>query len=68
MRTNIVIDDDLMKQAMLASGAKTKREVVERGLQLLVQLKRQEKMLDLRGKIRWEGDLKAMRRSRFADK
>jgi Arc/MetJ family transcription regulator len=68
MRTNIVIDDTLMKEAMRASGAKTKRETVEAALRLMVQLKAQEKMRELRGKLRWEGDLKAMRRNRFADK
>ncbi len=65
MRTNIVIDDDLMKRAMRASGAKTKREAVESGLRLLLKVKEQSKMRALRGKLRWEGDLKAMRRSRF---
>jgi Arc/MetJ family transcription regulator len=65
MRTNIVIDDDLMKRAMRAAGAKTKREAVEAGLRLLVDIRQQSKMRELRGKLRWEGDLKAMRRSRF---
>lgn len=65
MRTNIVIDDDLMKRAMRASGARTKREAVEAGLRLLVDIRQQSKMRELRGKLRWEGDLKAMRRSRF---
>jgi len=61
MRTNIVIDDKLMKAALKATGAKTKREVVELGLQTLVQLRQQEKIRELRGKIHWEGDLDAMR-------
>ena len=65
MRTNIVIDDDLMKRAMRAAGAKTKREAVEAGLRLLVDIRQQSQMRELRGKLRWEGDLKAMRRSRF---
>jgi len=64
MRTNIVIDDDLMKQAMRASGAATKREAVESALRLLVGLKRQERFRLLRGKLKWEGDLNAMRRDR----
>ncbi|HVA82425.1 MAG TPA: type II toxin-antitoxin system VapB family antitoxin [Candidatus Binataceae bacterium] len=64
MRTNIVIDDDLMKRAMRASGAATKREAVERALQLLVRLNRQEQLRRLRGKLKWEGDLNAMRRDR----
>ncbi len=65
MRTNIVIDDRLMERAMRATGAKTKREAVERSLELMVGLKRQEEMRRLRGKLRWEGDLKAMRRDRL---
>jgi Arc/MetJ family transcription regulator len=66
MRTNIVIDDDLMKRAMRASGARTKRQTVEAALRLLVRLKAEEGMRELRGKLLWEGDLKAMRRNRFA--
>ena len=62
MRTNIVIDDDLLKRAMSATGAKTKREVVELGLAALVRLKEQEEIRGLRGKLRWTGDLDAMRR------
>jgi Arc/MetJ family transcription regulator len=66
-RTNIVIDDQLMKRAMRACGAKTKREAVQRALELMARLKAQEQMRELRGKLKWEGDLKAMRRSRFPD-
>lgn len=62
MRTNIVIDDQLMNQAMQASGAQTKREVVELGLKTLLKLSRQEKLRSLRGKLDWQGDLDAMRR------
>ncbi len=65
MRTNIVIDDELMKRAMRASGAKTKREAVKAGLRLLVTIRQQSKMRELRGKLRWQADLQAMRRSRF---
>ena len=61
MRTNIVIDDDLMKAALLATGAKTKREVVEMGLKKLVRLGEQAKIKELRGTVKWEGDLNAMR-------
>jgi Arc/MetJ family transcription regulator len=68
MRTNIVIDDRLMKAAMRAYGTKTKRETVERSLKLLVALKRQERIRRFRGKLRWEGDLDVMRRDRFADR
>lgn len=65
MRTNIVIDDDLMKQAMRASGAKTKRAAVEAALRLMVGVKQQQKMRELRGKLPWRGDLRAIRRDRF---
>jgi Arc/MetJ family transcription regulator len=64
MRTNIVIDDELMEKAMRASGASTKREAVERALELMVALKQQETIRSLRGKVRWEGNLRAMRRNR----
>jgi Arc/MetJ family transcription regulator len=64
MRTNIEIDDKLMKDALKATGAKTKREAVELGLKTLVQLRAQEKARELRGKITWEGDLNAMRTDR----
>lgn len=64
MRTNIDIDDKLMKDALKASGAKTKREAVELGLKSLVQLRAQEKARELRGKVTWEGDLDAMRTDR----
>lgn len=62
MRTNIVIDDELMDQAMKATGLKTKRAVVEAGLRKLVQLDEQAKILDYFGKLHWEGDLDEMRR------
>ena len=61
MRTNIVIDDKLMKDALRTTGVKTKREAVELGLRTLVQLAQQEKARQLRGKIIWEGDLDSMR-------
>lgn len=61
MRTNIVIDDELMKEAMTLSRLKTKKAVVESGLRLLVQIKKQEQIKSLRGKLKWEGDLDAMR-------
>jgi Arc/MetJ family transcription regulator len=62
MRTNIVIDDALMAQAMQATGISTKREAVERGLQILVRLAEQAELRSLRGAIGWNADLDAMRR------
>jgi len=67
MRTNVEIDDELMRQAMRASGKSTKRAVVEEALRFVVQLKRQEGILKLFGKVQWEGDLDEMRASRFPD-
>ena len=62
MRTNIVLDDDLVAEAMRRTGIKTKRAVVEEALRKLIRLKRQEVIRSLRGKLHWEGDLDAMRR------
>lgn len=67
MRTNIVIDDHLMDEAMKASGAQTKREAVEQGLKALVRLSRQGDVRKLRGKLDWQGDLDAMRRDDAAE-
>lgn len=61
MRTNIVIDDILMDEAMTLSKLKTKKAVVESGLRLLVQIKKQEKIRGLRGKLQWDDDLEKMR-------
>jgi Arc/MetJ family transcription regulator len=66
MRTNIDIDDRLMRQAMRSSGAPTKRSAVEEGLRLLIQTRRQKSIRRLRGKVRWEGDLDASRAGRVA--
>jgi Arc/MetJ family transcription regulator len=64
MRTNIVIDDQLMSEALRLSGAPSKRRVVEDCLRLMIRLKRQERIRAARGKLRWRGDLEAMRRDR----
>ena len=64
MRTNIVIDDKLMADTLRATGLRTKREVVELGLQTLLQLRKQAEIRKLRGKVDWQGDLAAMRRDR----
>jgi Arc/MetJ family transcription regulator len=62
MRTNIVIDPKLMGEALRLSGAPTKRQVVEDSLRLLIQIKKQEKIRQFRGKLRWVGNLDEMRR------
>lgn len=62
MRTNIVIDDALMREAMRRSGCKSKRDAVEEALRLMVRLSKQADIRKLRGKLRWRGSLDAMRR------
>jgi Arc/MetJ family transcription regulator len=61
MRTNIVIDDTLMSDAMALTGARSKKEAVELGLKTLISLKKQERIRQFKGKLRWEGDLGDMR-------
>jgi Arc/MetJ family transcription regulator len=64
MRTNVVIDDHLMESALKASGIKTKKAAIEEGLKLLIHLKTQERIKGFRGKLRWTGNLDAMRLDR----
>ena len=61
MRTNIVIDDKLMSDALEATGLKTKKEAVEQGLKLLVKRNKQQAIRELKGKLCWEGNLNEMR-------
>jgi Arc/MetJ family transcription regulator len=62
MRTNVVIDDDLMQRALKSGGDRTKKAAIEHGLRLLVQINSQKTLKTLKGKIQWEGDLESMRR------
>ncbi|MFO7569805.1 MAG: type II toxin-antitoxin system VapB family antitoxin [Smithellaceae bacterium] len=61
MRTNVVISDDLMASALKASGLKTKKDAIEEGLKLLVQIRNLEKIKKYRGKLKWSGNLDQMR-------
>ncbi len=61
MRTNIVLDDDLMAKAIELSKGKTKKDIVNEALSLWVKMKNQLKIRELRGKLSWEGDLEQMR-------
>ena len=56
-------NEELVAEAMRRTGIKTKRAVVEDALRTLIQPKRQEEILALRGKLKWEGDLDRMRRA-----
>ncbi|MEA1971601.1 MAG: type II toxin-antitoxin system VapB family antitoxin [Thermodesulfobacteriota bacterium] len=61
MRTNVVIDDNLMESALKVSGLRTKKDTIEEGLRLLVQVKGQKKIKSFRGKLKWTGSLDEMR-------
>lgn len=61
MRTNVVIDDQLMESALKLSGLRTKKDAIEAGLRLLVKFKRQAQIKDYRGKLKWTGNLDKMR-------
>jgi Arc/MetJ family transcription regulator len=64
MRTNVEIDDGLMRKALNLCGLKTKRAAVEAGLRMLIRVKEQERMLKLGGKVHWEGNLDESRQGR----
>lgn len=64
MRTNIVIDDTLMKAALEATGLKTKRDAVDLALRTVVRLHQQANIKRFRGKLDWQGDLSASRTDR----
>jgi len=61
MRTNVVLDDDLVRSALSLSGFKTKKKAIEEGLKLLIQLNRQKRVKSFRGKLKWAGNLNKMR-------
>jgi Arc/MetJ family transcription regulator len=65
VRTNVVIDDELMAQAMESSGLTIKRAVIEEALRTLIRVKAQERVRGLRGKRHWEGDLNELREGRL---
>ena len=64
MRTNVVIDDQLMEEALLLSGFRTKKAAIEAGLKILIKFSRQEQVRNFRGKLKWIGDLDKMRTDR----
>lgn len=67
MRTNIVLDEELVEQARELTGIKTKKELIHEALRTLIRLCQQSEARRLRGKLHWEGDLDEMRQSRFQD-
>ena len=67
MRTNVVIDDRLIRKAINYTGLKTKKEVINYALKELVKRKRRKEILKVAGKLRWEGNLDEMREARFGN-
>jgi Arc/MetJ family transcription regulator len=67
MRTNIILDDNLIERAQKLTGIKTKRSVVQDSLRTLILLHEQAEVRPFRGKLKWEGDLDEMRQSRLAE-
>jgi Arc/MetJ family transcription regulator len=67
MRTNIILDDDLIQRARQLTGIKTKREVVQEALRILIQLHEQTDVRKLRGKLHWEGNLDEQRTARLPE-
>lgn len=67
MRTNVVLDETLVEQAKALTGIKTTRGVIDEALRLLIRLREQGQVAELRGRLRWEGDLAALREGRTDD-
>ena len=67
MRSNVVLDDELVEQAQELTGIKTKKGVIHEALRVLVRINTQRKLLELQGKVEWEGNLDEMREGRFFD-
>jgi Arc/MetJ family transcription regulator len=67
MRTNIVLDEELVKQARQLTGIKTKKELIHEALRVMIRLRQQSQVRSLRGKLHWEGDLEEQRQSRFPE-
>ncbi len=65
MRTNIILDDDLVQRARELTGIETKHGVVNEALRLLVHAYEQKEVRALRGKLTWEGNLDTLREGRF---
>ena len=66
-RTNVVLDDTLVASCQRATGIKTRRALIDHALHELLRHKRQKKILELKGAIKWEGDLEEWRKGRFQE-
>ncbi len=65
-RTNILLDEKLVREGMRTTGIKTRRALVDHALRELVRRERQTDLLSLKGRVQWEGNIDAMRRTRTA--
>ncbi len=63
-RTNVVLDDELVEACQKATGIKTRRALIDHALHELLRRERQKKILELKGTVQWEGDLKTWRKGR----
>jgi Arc/MetJ family transcription regulator len=64
-RTNVVLDEGLIGKGMRLTGINTQKDLIDYALRELVRRKEQKRILRLKGKISWEGDLDQMREARF---
>ena len=64
MRTNIDIDDEVMREVQQLTGARTKRDAVNLALRELVARHRRADILKIRGRVHWDGDLEVSRAGR----
>lgn len=67
MRTNIALDEALIKKAQELTGIKSKRAVVDEALRMLIQFYEQAEVRALRGQLRWDGDIDAARLARLPE-
>ena len=63
-RTNIVLDDKLVEECQKLTGIKTRRALIDYALHELLRLARQRRLLELKGSVKWDGDLDAWREER----
>lgn len=63
-RTNVVLDEVLVEECRKATGIPTQRSLIDHALRELLRHSRQKKVLELKGQIAWQGDLRAWRQGR----
>lgn len=67
MRTNVILDDELIRKAQRLTGIKTKKDVIHEALETLIRIREQAQVRALRGKLTWDGDLDQQRQGRSHD-